>query len=146
MIAEHYIDGAWVGEGGTLRDSLNPADGSVLGQYRPGDAALAARAAGVARRAFEEGRWAASPRLRAAMLFELADRLEASRDELIDLIVAENGKLRREAAGEMAGAISETRYYAGLARAILGRAQETAPGSPPASPGSSCRGTRRSRC
>jgi betaine-aldehyde dehydrogenase len=63
------------------------------------------------------------------VLYELADRLEAAREELADLIVAENGKLKREALGEMIGAISETRYYAGLARTVLGRTLETAPGN-----------------
>ncbi|MCT7378437.1 aldehyde dehydrogenase family protein [Chelativorans salis] len=126
--AQNYLNGEWIG-GETAAESLNPADGSVLGRYSPGSRALADEAATVARETFERTSWAASPRLRAMVLYELADRLEAAKDELIDLIVAENGKLKREAAGEMMGAISETRYYAGLARTILGRTLETAPGN-----------------
>ncbi|WP_099867218.1 aldehyde dehydrogenase family protein [Pararhizobium haloflavum] len=128
MAARHYINGDWIDEGET-KDSLDPATGKVLGQYRAGSAALADQAAAVARETFDTTSWAAAPRLRASVLFELADRLEAARAELTDLIVAENGKLRREAAGEMMGAISEARYYAGLARTVLGRTQETAPGN-----------------
>jgi betaine-aldehyde dehydrogenase len=63
------------------------------------------------------------------VLFEFAERLEVARDEIADLIVAENGKLKREALGEMMGAISEVRYYAGLARTVLGRTLETMPGN-----------------
>nr|CAD6610208.1 aldehyde dehydrogenase [Rhizobium sp. TCK] len=126
--ALNYIGGEWIA--GTIRaESLNPADGSVLGIWYPGSEALAAQAVAQARMAFDKTPWSASPRQRAAALFELADRLEAVREELADLIVAENGKLKREALGEVGGAISETRYYAGLARTVLGRTLETAPGN-----------------
>ena len=127
-LARHYIDGEWRGGDAALRDSFNPADGSVLGQFHAGSKALADEAAQAARQAFFATGWPASPRQRAQALFELADRMEAAKEEITDLIVAENGKLRAEAAGEMAGAISEVRYYAGLARAIQGRMQETKPG------------------
>lgn len=126
--ALNYIGGAWIGDEPVV-ESVNPADGSVLGFYRPGNAALAAQAVTSAREAFDKTGWSASPRQRAAALFELADRLETIKDELADLIVAENGKLKREAVGEMLGAISETRYYAGLTRTVLGRTLETAPGN-----------------
>ncbi|TKT69670.1 aldehyde dehydrogenase family protein [Aquamicrobium sp. LC103] len=126
--ARNYIDGEWLG-GGAALDSRNPADGKVLGTYVPGTRALADQAAAVARETFERSAWASSPRLRAAVLFEFADRLEAAKEEIADLVVAENGKLRREALGETMGAISEARYYGGLARTVLGRTMETAPGN-----------------
>lgn len=126
--ALNYINGEWV-EGAPLRDSLGPADRKVLGAYSPGTKALTDQAVAVARDSFDNTNWAASPRIRAAALFEFADRLEAAKDEIVDLVVAENGKLRREALGETMGAISEARYYAGLARTLLGRTLETAPGN-----------------
>jgi betaine-aldehyde dehydrogenase len=126
--AAHFINGAWVAEG-ALGDSLNPADGSRLGQFHRGSAALVAEAAGAARAAFFGTVWAQSPRLRAQVLFEIADRLEAAKTEIADLVVQENGKLRAEALGETMAAISETRYYAGLARNIRGTMQEIAPGT-----------------
>lgn len=128
-VAKHFIGGEWVEGSLEVRESFNPASGESLGKYFPGDASLANEAIGHARRVFDEGSWAASPRLRAVALFQLADQLEARREELIDLIVAENGKLRSEANGEMIGAVSETRYYAGLARNIFGRTFESAPGN-----------------
>ena len=126
--AAHFIDGAWVAQGG-LGDSLNPADGSLAGQYHLGSAALVHDAARAARAAFFGTSWSQAPRLRAQVLFEIADRLEAARSEIADLVVMENGKLRAEAMGETMAAISETRYYAGLARNIRGSMQEIAPGS-----------------
>ena len=128
-IARHFIAGAWVAEGGALQDSVNPSDFSVLGQYFPGSPTLANQAAQAARAAFFGTSWAQSPRLRAQALFEMADRLEAVKDEIADLVVAENGKIRAEALGETMAAISETRYYAGLARNIRGSMQEIAPGN-----------------
>jgi betaine-aldehyde dehydrogenase len=126
--AAHFIGGDWVADG-ALGDSLNPADGTRVGQYHSGSAALAGQAAHAARAAFFGTPWAQSPRLRAQVLFEIADRLEAARAEIADLVVLENGKLRAEALGETMAAISETRYYAGLARTIRGTMQETAPGA-----------------
>ncbi|MEH6665789.1 MAG: ATPase, T2SS/T4P/T4SS family, partial [Brevundimonas sp.] len=55
-------------------------------------AALADQAVAVARETFDRTGWAASPRLRAAVLFELADRLEAARDDIADIMV--NGASR----------------------------------------------------
>jgi len=126
--ADNYVGGEWISTD-NVAESTNPANGAVLGSYSPGSRALADQAAALARKTFDEGSWAASPRLRAAVLFEMADRMEAAKEEIADLIVAENGKLRAEALGETMGAISETRYYAGLARSVLGRTIETAPGN-----------------
>ncbi len=129
MLAQNYIDGEWVAGPEAARISLNPGTGELLGEYHPGTEALTHHAITAARAAFDQGTWAASPRLRAQVLLELADRLEARKTEFIDRIVAENGKLKGEATGEMMGAISETRYYAGLARNIFGRTFESAPGN-----------------
>ena len=126
--AAHFIGGDWVAEG-PLGDSLNPADGTRVGQYHNGSADLANAAAGAARAAFFGTPWAQAPRLRAQVLLEIADRLEAAKAEIADLVVLENGKLRAEAMGETMAAISETRYYAGLARNIRGSMQEIAPGT-----------------
>jgi betaine-aldehyde dehydrogenase len=127
--AGHFIAGEWITGGGKPRQSFDPATGEALGGWLPGSAELAGQAIAAARSAFDRSAWPASPRQRAQALFEFADRLEARKDELGALIVAENGKLQAEAAGEVAGAVSEIRYYAGLARNITGRTLETAPGN-----------------
>ncbi len=125
--ARHFIAGEWVAEG-PLGDSLNPADLTVLGQAHGGTAALADQACAAARDAFYQTDWAENPRARAAALFAVADALEAAKDEIADLVVAENGKIRAEALGETMAAASETRYYAGLTRNIRGTTQEVLPG------------------
>lgn len=128
MIAGHLIGGEWLSDGATA-ESLNPADGTPVGRYALGSRALAEQACAAAREAFETTPWAASPRQRAAVLLEFADRLEAEVETVADLVVAENGKLRAEAVGETRAAVSEARYYAGLARTVLGRTLEPSPGA-----------------
>ncbi|MBY4891826.1 aldehyde dehydrogenase family protein [Rhodobacteraceae bacterium N5(2021)] len=128
-IAQHFIAGAWRDDGSAPCDSTNPADGSVVGQFLPGSAALLEEAATVARATFLEGTWASSPRIRAAAMYEIADALEAAKDEIAALVVAENGKLRAAAMGETMAGVSEMRYYAGLARSVRGTMQEIGPGA-----------------
>ena len=127
MIAGHHINGQTVASG-AVDDSLNPANQTVLGQYHKGSSQLVDQAATAARSAFFSHDWSANPRLRAQALAEIADRLEAEKDAIAALVVRENGKLLKEALGETLGAISETRYYAGLARNIRGTMQEVLPG------------------
>lgn len=126
--ARHYIGGEWIADGPCI-DSLNPATLAPLGQFHCGSADLAEAAAKSARDAFFHTDWAHAPRLRSQVLLEIADRLDAAKAEIADLVVAENGKIRAEAIGETMAAISETRYYAGLARDIRGSMQEITPGS-----------------
>ncbi|MBF9047045.1 aldehyde dehydrogenase family protein [Rhodobacterales bacterium LSUCC0031] len=126
--AAHYINGAWVAEG-ALGDSINPADGRCIGQFHAGSADLVAMAAAAARGAFFASSWSQAPRLRAQVLYEIADQIDAAKAEIAELVVLENGKLKAEAMGETMAAVSETRYYAGLARNIRGTMQEIAPGS-----------------
>ncbi|MFD1911868.1 aldehyde dehydrogenase family protein [Halodurantibacterium flavum] len=122
--AGHFIGGEWIEEG-VRAESVDPSSGQVLGHYLAGSAALADQAVSAARSAFFGTTWQSTPRLRAAVLLEFADRLEADSAALIDLIIAENGKLRIEATGEVALSVSELRYYAGLARNLFGRTLES---------------------
>ena len=128
MTAAHYIDGEWLPNSAIEHQpSLNPATGEVLGYFSPGDRDLTDTAIDAARRAFDASVWASSPRLREKVLLELADRIEADKDELIELICRENGKLRGEAIFEVMTSISECRFYAGLARTL---ATGSSPGFP----------------
>ena len=85
--ARHFIGGKWLAGEAPLADSLNPADGSRLGQFHPGSGAIADQAARTARAAFFGTEWAQSPRLRAQALHAIADRLAAARDEIAELVV-----------------------------------------------------------
>ena len=130
-IAQQYIAGRWVpSTSGNARtgDSVDPARGVVGGQFYEAEVADARACIAAARQAFETGSWKQQPRLRADVLRLFADRLEARQNEIADMLVLLNGKLRREALGEIGGSISELRYYAGLARNLFGRTIEVEPG------------------
>jgi betaine-aldehyde dehydrogenase len=127
-LARCLVGGAWVGEASDALPSFDPSTGATVGFYTPLDAASFDAAVSSARTAFDDGRWARSPRLRAAVLADFAARLEHVKGEVAALLSAENGKLHHDAEHEVAAGVSELRYYAGLARNIFGRVTEVEPG------------------
>lgn len=124
--ARHLIDGEWLGA--PRATSINPADSSAIGRYADGGPEEAQAAIAAARRAFERPDWAQAPRLRQQLMLQWADRLEQRAEELAQLLTLENGKVLAQSRGEIGGAISEIRYYAGLTRYIPGHVFEVAPG------------------
>lgn len=130
MKSHNLIDGQWVeAASGARAESLDPANGGVIGTFAAGARADALAAINAASRAFDNPRWSQNPRLRQLVMLRWADRLERRLEELAQLLVLENGKIISHARGEIAGAISEVRYYAGLARHMPGSALEIEPGS-----------------
>jgi betaine-aldehyde dehydrogenase len=130
-IAKQYIAGEWLpSTTGTPRtgESIDPARGVAAGRFYEAEVADAKACISAAREAFEGTTWKQQPRLRADVLRLFADRLEARQHEIADVLVLLNGKLRREALGEIGASISELRYYAGLARNLFGRTIEVEPG------------------
>lgn len=127
-VAQHYIDGAWVPAVGTTGTTLNPATGEPVAGFVEGTALDAQAAIAAATRAFHATLWKHDARLRSEVLLSAATRLEERREQVAQLLVAQNGKLLREALGEVGAAISELRYYAGLARNLFGRVVEIEPG------------------
>ena len=108
--------------------SINPATGEAIGQFAVGGKAEAEAAVAVARAVFDKTTWPQNPRLRQMVLLRWADALEREQKQLASLLTQTNGKPLAHAMGELAGAISEIRYYAGLARHNPGHALEVAPG------------------
>ncbi|WP_234390884.1 aldehyde dehydrogenase family protein [Nocardia suismassiliense] len=125
--ARNYIDGQWV-DSATHTESLNPATGQVLGTFAEAGADEARAAIAAARRAFETTDWARDRTLRAKALFEMADHLEARRDDFITLLARENGKILGDATFEVDLTIPKLRYYAALALSDHGGAAEVRPG------------------
>jgi acyl-CoA reductase-like NAD-dependent aldehyde dehydrogenase len=121
--ARHDVDGELRVEG-DLRQMVDVYSGQDFGACHCADEALAEEAIQVARRAFERTNRAPAPRLRAAVLNELADAVAARRDEIAHAIAPENGKVLAHCLHETNAAISKARYYAGLERAIFGRVSE----------------------
>ena len=129
--ARHYINGEWLtAVGGQERcgEALNPATSEVAAQYADGSTEDAAAAVQSARIAFDSTSWRHTPQLRADILLAFASRLEERKDLIADWLVTLNGKLRREALGEILAGVSELRFYAGLARTLYGRILEVEPG------------------
>src|SRR5260370_28101764 len=127
MNAPHWIAGAWVGMPSV--DSIDPAIGEAIGQCGDGGEPEADAAIAAARHVFDRTTWAQDARLRQDVLLAWATALDAQREPLATLLTRENGKAIAQSHGEIAGAISEVRYYAGLARHIAGHALEPEPGT-----------------
>lgn len=128
--ALNLIGGQWLpAQSGRWGMRTNPADGSEVGQFASSGADDGAAAIAAARSAFDRVGWAHNPRLRQLVMLRWADRLEARAQELAALLTQENGKVLPQSHGEIAGAISEIRYYAGLTRYLPGHVFEVEPGT-----------------
>ncbi|CAM3479414.1 aldehyde dehydrogenase family protein [Paracidovorax anthurii] len=130
MEAPNLIGGRWQpAADGTWSPSRDPASGEALGRYASSALADGEAAIDAARAAFESPAWSQNPRLRQRVMLRWADRLEARAAALAELLTRENGKVLAQSHGELAGAVSEIRYYAGLARYLPGHVFEVEPGS-----------------
>jgi betaine-aldehyde dehydrogenase len=125
-IARHWIDGAWL-ESELVTDSLNPANGELLGRFADGGEAEARTAVGAACRVFAGTAWGRDRALRFRALLELADRFEALAPELALMLTRENGKTLAEATGEV-GVAATLRHSAAQSLTGVGTAAEVAPG------------------
>jgi acyl-CoA reductase-like NAD-dependent aldehyde dehydrogenase len=126
-VALNWIDGAWT-DSPDHDTSIDPATGEVIGTFARAGRAEVERAIAAARHAFLTTSWRTDRRLRARVLNGMADRIEARRDELIDLLALDNGKVKAEAAMEIDLVPSKFRFNAALALSDFGRAAEVRPG------------------
>lgn len=115
-VQKMYIDGKWVlGESNETRSVINPADGEVIGVVTEGTRDDAKKAILAARRAFDRDGWLESKaRDRAALLNKVADILEQRVEEFASLDTLNNGKPLRESRYDVADAVNQFRYFAGL--------------------------------
>jgi acyl-CoA reductase-like NAD-dependent aldehyde dehydrogenase len=128
-LARHWIAGEWRLSGDMAEaESIDPATGQPVGRFASGGEREAGDAVAAARQAFDYSDWAHNPRARQLVLLAWAAKLQSHSDEIANLLTRENGKILRQSEGEVAAAISEIRYYAGLARAVRGSTQEVEPG------------------
>src|SRR6516225_877608 len=125
--ARHWIDGEWV-DGSQPAQSINPANGDVIGTYTEAGEVEAKRAIAAAVRVFRETDWSENRHLRARVLNDMADRFEARTEDLIRILCLENGKVEAEARFEVTMAPPKLRFCAALALTDFARAMETSPG------------------
>ncbi|WP_353172046.1 aldehyde dehydrogenase family protein [Paracandidimonas soli] len=127
--ALNLVGGTWQPSlAGRVAESQNPADGSVLGVFPDSGREDARMAVEEAAKAFNRAGWSQNPRLRQMVLLRWADRMEQAQESLAKLLTLENGKVLAQSRGEIAAAVSEIRYYAGLARYLPGHVFEVEPG------------------
>ncbi|MDJ1006320.1 MAG: aldehyde dehydrogenase family protein [Paracoccaceae bacterium] len=116
------IGGDWVdAEGGTFA-THDPATGGVLAEVARGGRGEVDAAVGAAKEALGRADWAGmTPADRGAVLWRIADLIEAEADVLSEIEVLDQGKTYATARrGELPGAIAQFRYYAGFATKIHG--------------------------
>ena len=125
----HWIGGDWIHSASNARaPSFDPANGETIGHFADGGEAEGAAAIAAARSAFGDPQWAQNPRLRQDVMLRWAGNLDAQLLALAELLTRENGKPLAHSRGEITAAISEVRYYAGLARHLPGHVLEVEPG------------------
>lgn len=100
-VAQNWIDGAWV-DSEIHADSFDPATTELIGTYASATRGDIERAIQSAKRAFETTTWRADRQWRARVLNTMADRFEARQQDLIDLLSLDNGKVKAEAALDIA--------------------------------------------
>ncbi|HEY2738456.1 MAG TPA: aldehyde dehydrogenase family protein, partial [Thermoanaerobaculia bacterium] len=123
--ARLWMDGAWVeAEGGRVFVTENPATEEPLCEIAAASAADVDRAVTAARTALH-GDWARlSAHERGALLWKIADALEARADVFARLETLDNGKPIYESRYvDVPGAVEALRYYAGWADKITGTTQ-----------------------
>lgn len=126
--AFNWINGVQIFDG-PLKESIDPATYDVIGHY-PDDGLTAAKSAvAAATKAFRETMWAHDHELRARVLEQLAQAFERNRDNLLEILALENGKVKGEAAFELDMIPSKLRYSAATALLEGGRAVTPKPGS-----------------
>jgi len=86
------VDGRLVpARSGATFANVDPATEEVVGEVADGDAGDMERAVAAARRAFDETAWSTDHAFRHRCLRQLADALDAGREELREAVVAEGG-------------------------------------------------------
>ena len=112
----HYLDGEWTaGEGEETFESVNPATGEPLGEFKRGTAADVDRAIGAAEAAFPDWR-ALSYVDRAEYLWEIYHELRERMDEVGEIVTKECGKEISEGRADVVEASHMVEWAAGNAR------------------------------
>src|ERR671919_1663833 len=118
---QNYIGGEWVDAGsGETFESVNPATGDTIGSFPRSSVEDVDRAVAAAKAAFEDWRLVPAPK-RGEILYRFANLLMEEKDDLLDLMSREMGKVKAEAGGDVQEAIDMSLYMAGEGRRLFGQ-------------------------
>ena len=122
MIASSWIDGAPVTTAGGRHQVVNPATGGVVAELALATPADVDAAVDSARRALP-GWSGATPAERSAVLFKLAELLDANAADVVAEEVGQTGKpVRLATEFDVPGSIDNIAFFAGAARHLEGKA------------------------
>ena len=113
---QNYVNGEWRMSTSTdIEAVINPANQEVIGYVQHSTKEETEEAIKIAKAAFDSGVWSnKTTHERAAVLLEIANKLEERADELATLETMDNGKLKKESLFDVADAATCFRYYAGI--------------------------------
>jgi malonate-semialdehyde dehydrogenase (acetylating)/methylmalonate-semialdehyde dehydrogenase len=122
----HWIDGKpWVGDAERLGKVFNPATGAQTGEVDFATDVEMDEAVAAATRAFPAWR-ATSLAKRTTTLFALRELLAAHLEDVADVVVSEHGKVKSDAAGEVARGLEVVEFACGIAQLLKGEFTEHA--------------------
>lgn len=113
---------------GPLKESMSPSTGQVVGCYPDHGLGAAKAAVAAATRAFGRTVWSRDHELRARVLEQLAHAFERNHQRLLDVLMLERGKVKREATFELERVPRKLRYSAAAALLEEGRGRKLRPG------------------
>ncbi len=119
---QNYIDGAWVDVGAGRVDVIDPGTGEVLAQHALADESDVDRAVRAAKRVHQSGVLTAMrPVERGRIVQAIGRYLLDRKDEIAQVLTAEQGKPLWEAQREVDGAARYFEYYGNQAETVEGR-------------------------
>jgi len=126
-VTDLFIAGEWrTPRAGGRREIRCPADGTPVATVAEAAAADVDDAVAAARQAFDHGPWPATPeRDRGALLFRVAERLQADRAAFARAESLDTGKRLVESEYDVDDVVACLRYYGGIAGTDAGRVVDT---------------------
>ncbi|WP_371226898.1 aldehyde dehydrogenase family protein [Roseovarius sp. 2305UL8-3] len=119
---QNYIDGAWVDGGAGRVDVINPGTGEVLAQHALADEGDVDRAVQAAKRVHQSGVLTAMHPVERGRIVQAIGRFLLDRKEdIAQVLTAEQGKPLWEARKEVDGAARYFEYYGNQAETVEGR-------------------------
>jgi 1-pyrroline dehydrogenase len=117
-----YIGGRWVDSGrGESEPDINPATGESVGTIQVGTREDVDAAVEAAQRAYDEVWFDTPPKERSAMMFKLADAMDADAENLAQLEAEDVGKPISVSRADVPFITDNLRFFAGAARHLEGK-------------------------